>query len=105
MSSMEVIAAMATPSVLLLGNAMLILSTNQRLQAILLRVQENEMALREWAGSEVSADLRRELIAHGRRARLAHRALLSLYAAAATLLVMIVALGVSPYGFAATGPS
>jgi hypothetical protein len=32
MSSMDVIATMVTPSVLLLGNAMLILSTTQRLR-------------------------------------------------------------------------
>lgn len=36
-----VFTAMATPAVLLLANAMLILSTIQRLQAILTRVREN----------------------------------------------------------------
>lgn len=96
MSSTDVIATMATPSVLLLANAMLILSTNQRLQAILHRVQENEAALQDAADDDMVGGVRRELIAHGRRARLAHRALLTLYAAAAMLLVMIVALGASP---------
>jgi len=41
----------------------------------------------------LGAELRPELVAHGRRARLAHRALLVLYAGAAVLLIVILALG------------
>ena len=42
---LEVLAAMAAPAVLLLGNAMLILSTNQRLPGVLDRVPEPELAI------------------------------------------------------------
>ena len=86
MDTQSVLAAMVTPAMLLMANAMLVLSTNQRLQAILHRV---------WA--DVGA-LMAELEAHGRRARLAHRALLALYASAAVLLVMIGALGSASLG-------
>lgn len=42
---LSVLAGMATPAVLLLANAMFILSTIQRLQAILARVRETELAM------------------------------------------------------------
>lgn len=92
-----VLVAMATPAALLIAGAMLILSTNQRLQAVLHRIQENEDTLQGGAGDEAGAVLA-ELEAHGRRARLAHRALLALYAAAAALLIMILSLGSSTLG-------
>jgi len=38
MDTQSVLAAMVTPAMLLMANAMLVLSTNQRLQAILQRV-------------------------------------------------------------------
>ena len=49
-----ILAAMATPVVLLLANAMLILSTNQRLQSILDRVRETELAI---AGKDVAPEI------------------------------------------------
>lgn len=99
--SMAFFAAMATPAVLLLANAMLILSTNQRLQAVLARVRENEERVYRPTDPAAIADVRHELEAHGRRASLAHRALLALYASAALLLVMIGALGSATLGLSA----
>lgn len=96
-----VFAAMATPAVLLLANAMLILSTNQRLQAVLERVRENEEIVRRSTDSGITVEVRHELEAHGRRASIAHRALLALYASAALLLVMIGALGSATLGLPA----
>lgn len=98
----SVFAAMATPAVLLLANAMLILSTNQRLQAVLERVRENEQTLDGSSDPVTAVDVRHELEAHGRRASIAHRALLALYASAALLLVMIGALGSATLGLPAT---
>ena len=80
---LAVFAAMATPAVLLLANAMLILSTNQRLQAVLQRLREAEEMFLGQFDSEIAGAIEHELEAHGRRARLAHRALLALYAASA----------------------
>ena len=97
-----VFAAMATPAVLLLANAMLILSTNQRLQAVLERVRENEESVRRPTDAATAGDVRQELEAHGRRASIAHRALLALYASAALLLVMVGALGSATLGLPAT---
>ena len=96
-----VVAAMATPAVLLLANAMLILSTNQRLQAVLERVRENEEAADRSPDPARMVGVRHELEAHGRRASIAHRALLALYASAAFLLVMIGALGSANLGLPA----
>lgn len=47
-----VLATTATPAALLLADAMLILSTNQRLQAILERVRETELTM---AGRDIGA--------------------------------------------------
>lgn len=102
--SLAVFAAMATPAVLLLANAMLILSTNQRLQAVLQRVRENEQTIRRQTDEATAVEVRHELEAHGRRARIAHRALLALYASAILLLVMIGALGSVPLGLPAAQP-
>jgi len=78
-----VLAAMVTPAMLLMANAMLVLSTNQRLQVILQRVWEGEeMYHGDHHAANVNAVMA-EVEAHGRRARLAHRALLTLYASAA----------------------
>jgi hypothetical protein len=99
MDPQAVLAAMATPAMLLMANAMLVLSTNQRLQSILRRVWEGEEM---YHGNDHTAHVSAvmtELEAHGRRARLAHRALLALYASAAVLLVMIGALGSASLGF------
>ena len=82
---LSVLAAMATPAVLLLANAMLILSTNQRLQSILERVREVELSI---AGADAIREttdlslLNELLLGHARRARAAHRALLCLYGSA-----------------------
>ncbi len=51
---LPVLAAMATPAVLLLANAMLILSTNQRLQAIFRRVRETELSI---AGADAASEI------------------------------------------------
>lgn len=104
MDPQSVLAAMVTPAMLLLANAMLVLSTNQRLQAILLRVSEGEEM---YHGNDHAAHVdavTAELEAHGRRARLAHRALLALYASAAVLLVMIGALGSASLGLPSARP-
>lgn len=102
----SVCTSMATPAVLLLANAMLILSTIQRLQAILTRVHETELRLERMGSrpeSEAPDLVREELEMHGRRVRLAHRALFALYAAAAVLLLMIGALGAGAMGWEAGG--
>lgn len=94
---MAAVMAMAAPAVLLLANAMLILSTIQRLQAILARIRENEEAGREAPASELDG-IHELLGLHGRRARMAHRALLGFYASTGTFLVMIAALGAAGMG-------
>ncbi len=72
---LPVLAAMATPAVLLLANAMLVLSTNQRLQAIFQRVRETELTI---AGEDVAPEiadlalLNEILLGHARRASAAH---------------------------------
>jgi hypothetical protein len=107
MDPQSVLAAMVTPAMLLMANAMLVLSTNQRLQAILQRVWESEERYHARDGHHAADDvgsLTVELEAHGRRARLAHRALLALYAAAAALLVMIGALGTAALGWPSARP-
>lgn len=92
------LAAMATPAVLLLANAMLILSTNQRLQAILERVRETELTI---AGIGPAADafgpgLLGDLLSdHARRARAAQRALLCLYGSAGLFVVVVVSIGLA----------
>ena len=96
--------AMATPAVLLLVNAMLILSTIQRLQAILTRVRENEESLvtgHEGGPGGGRQAIRRELEMHGRRVRLAHRALFAFDGSAGVLLIMIGSLGAGALGWAA----
>lgn len=102
-NGMSVLATMATPAVLLLADAMLILSTNQRLQAIFTRVRETELAI---LGEDVVAEtsdlavLNDLLIGHARRARFAHRALLSFYSSAGLFAAVIVSLGASALGVA-----
>ncbi len=96
-----VLAAMATPAVLLLANAMLILSTNQRLQAILERVHETELTISGAApvagpfGPDLLTDL---LSGHARRARAAQRALLCLYTSAGLFVAVVVAIGLEGLG-------
>ncbi len=98
---LSVLAAMATPAVLLLANAMLILSTNQRLQAILDRVRETELAI---AGEDLAPEttdlnlLNDLLLAHARRARAAHRALLCFYSSAGTFVVVVLLIGLGALG-------
>jgi hypothetical protein len=93
---LAVLAGMATPAVLLLANAMLVLSTNQRLQGILERVRETELTIAgEDAAPETSdlALLNDLLTDHARRARSAHRALLCFYTSAAFFVVVVVSVG------------
>lgn len=103
-TGLDVIAAMATPAVLLLANAMLILSTNQRLQAILERVRRVEETLE---GEEVGVGIEDRrvlgefLAVHGARARSAHRALLSFYGSVAAFVMMVVGVGLSAEGLRA----
>ena len=104
MDPQAVLAAMVTPAMLLLANAMLVLSTNQRLQSILRRVWEAEEMYHGNSDAAQVGAVMLELEAHGRRARLAHRALLALYAAAAVLLVMIGALGGASLGLPSARP-
>lgn len=99
--AIAVLATMATPAVLLLANAMLILSTLQRLQAILERVRETELTIVGVDAARETADpsLLNELLAsHAKRARYAHRALLSFYGSAGMFMVVIVTLGISALG-------
>lgn len=98
---LPVLAAMATPAVLLLANAMLVLSTNQRLQAIFKRVRETELAIAgEDAAPEIAdlAVLNEILIGHARRASAAHRALLCFYASTGLFVAVVVAVGLSSLG-------
>ncbi len=98
-----IFATMATPAVLLLANATLIQSTINRLQAILERVRETELTISgadAMSGGEFSA-LHEMLTAHARRARYAHRALLSFYASAGLFMAVIIALGASALGLRA----
>jgi len=101
---LSVLAAMATPAVLLLANAMLILSTNQRLQTILDRVREVELsiagvdAIREITDLSLLNEL---LLGHARRAKAAHRALLCLYGSAGSLVIVVVCLGLASLGLRA----
>jgi hypothetical protein len=95
---LTVLAAMATPAVLLLATAMLILSTNQRLQAIFERVRETELTIT--GGSAISATtdlsaLNDLLIGHARRARSAQRALLCLYGSAGLFVAVVVSVGLA----------
>lgn len=105
--AVNILATMATPAVLLLADATLILSTNQRLQSILTRVRESELAI---AGQDVAPEtsdlglLNELLIRHARRARFAHRALLSFYSSAGLFAVAIVALGSSSLGIGGALP-
>ena len=98
-----VLAAMAAPAVLLLGNAMLILSTNQRLQNILERIRETELTI---AGADAAPEitdldlLNELLLTHARRARFAHRALLAFYASAVSFMAMVVLIGLTGLGLA-----
>ena len=99
---LTVLASMATPAVLLLANAMLILSTNQRLQAILVRVRETELTI---AGVDVAPEthdlnlLNDLLVTHARRARAAHRALLCFYSSAGAFMAVVVSVGLGTLGF------
>ncbi|MDT8436133.1 MAG: DUF2721 domain-containing protein [Gemmatimonadota bacterium] len=100
-----VLTAMAAPAMLLLANAMLILSTNQRLQAILQRIWETEETSRREQDDPVCLGaVLAELESHARRARLSHRALLALYAAAAAFLVMVGSIGTAALGFTLARP-
>jgi hypothetical protein len=98
---LTVLAAMATPAVLLLANAMLILSTNQRLQAILERVRETELTI---AGADVAPEttdpslLKDLLVGHARRAGAAQRALLCLYGSSGLFVVVVVCVGLASLG-------
>ncbi len=95
---LTVLASMATPAVLLLANAMLILSTNHRLQAILERVRETELTI---AGQDTAPEitdlavLNELLVGHARRARAAHRALLCFYSSAGSFMGVVVAVGLA----------
>lgn len=101
LEGLAILAAMATPAVLLLGNAMLILSTNQRLENILGHVRETELTI---AGADAAPEitdlavLNELLLVHARRARYAQRALLSFYASAVLFMVMIVLIGLTGLG-------
>lgn len=98
---LTVLTTMAAPAVFLLANAMLVLSTIQRLQAILARIRENESVIRnpDAHGSGFDPAAIREILGHhARRARLAHRALLAFYTSSAVFVVMIVALGSAGLG-------
>ena len=92
---------MATPAVLLLANAMLILSTIQRLRIILDRVRETEQTI---AGADVAPEtanlslLNDLLLTHARRTRYVHRALLAFYTSAGAFVSCIIALGVYGLG-------
>lgn len=95
-TAFSVLATMATPAVLLLANAMLILSTNQRLQAILARIEETELALLGSHPASQGLDpelLERLLGDHARRAAVAHRALLACYTSAGLFATVVIALG------------
>lgn len=97
-ANLDILASMATPAVLLLANAMLILSTNQRLQSVLQRVSEAEAALRSGADPLAARDpdlARRLLRRHARRARAAHRALLCFYGSAAAFVAVVVLIGLA----------
>lgn len=106
---LELIASMTTPAVLLLGNAMLVLSTNQRLQAILARLRELDTVIHGEApvgagmpGARIPGPLAVELARRQRRReRLAHRALLSFYLSGALFVVMVLFIGASGLGWAA----
>ena len=66
-----VLATMATPAVLLLANAMMILSTNQRPQSILDRVRETELTIAGESLAPETADLtllQEFLVGHAKRA-------------------------------------
>lgn len=92
---------MATPAVLLLANAMLVLSTNQRLQAIFRRVRETELAIvGEDAAPEITdlAVLEEILVGHARRAAAAHRALLCFYASTGLFVAVVVSVGLASLG-------
>ena len=98
-----VLATMAAPAVLLLANAMLIVSTVQRLQGILARVRETELNISAGMDFTEIEDLEivdQLLHLHARRAKVAHRALLSFYASASFFLAMIALLGLSTLGLA-----
>ncbi len=97
-----VLATMATPAVLLLANAMMILSTNQRLQSILDHVRETELTIAGENLAPETADLtllQEFLVGHAKRARMAHRALLSFYSSAGLFTVVIIGLGIGTLGF------
>lgn len=97
---LTILTTMAAPAIFLLANAMLVLSTIQRLQAILSRIRENEDLVRK-SGGEAPFDpeaIRELLGLHARRARLAHRALLGFYTSSAAFVVVIVALGSAGLG-------
>ena len=105
---LTVLAAMATPAVLLLANAMLILSTVHRLQGILDRVRETELGI---AGHDLAPEtgdlslLNDLLLAHARRARAAHRALLCLYSSAGTFIMVVMMIGLGGLGLQAALPA
>lgn len=98
---LTVLASMATPAVLLLANAMLILSTNQRLQSILNRIHETERTLADEESSPAPTDVKTlhdMLLIHARRARSAHRALLCFYGSAGAFIAVVVSLGLAGLG-------
>lgn len=99
--ALAVLASMATPAVLLLANAMLVLSTVHRLEGILDRVRETELMIAGRGEVTETTDLtilNELLVGHAQRARLAHRALLSFYTSAGLFMAVIVALGAAALG-------
>ncbi len=104
---LPVLAAMATPAVLLLADAMMILSTNHRLQAILQRVRETELTI---AGQDVAPEtadlgvLNELLLAHAKRARAAQRALLCLYGSVGLFVTVVVCVGLASLDVAGALP-
>jgi hypothetical protein len=105
--TLSVLAAMATPVILLLANAMLILSTNQRIQAILNRVRETELSIagQDTAPETADLDLLNDLLlGHARRARAAHRALLCFYTSTASFVLVVITVGAAGLGTAVARP-
>lgn len=109
MNGAGLVASMATPAVLLLANAMLILSTHQRLQSILERIRElrgqNAERVRGRASGEGAAAGEADaeavhLLAHRhlRREVLAHRALLSFYLSSGLFILLVLAVGLGGLG-------
>ena len=95
---LDMIAAMATPAVLLLANGAFIRSTIGRLENILTHVRETELMI---VGEDPLArladldELHEALVAHARRAKHAHMALLSFYGSGAAFAATVVLIGLA----------